>query len=257
MTEIPHGLIKGQVIERTDWTDNLFSLTVKAPIDAYQAGQFTKLALLDSQGEWLRRAYSMVNHPSHKLGTDCMEFLIIQDDAGKLSPLLNNLNVGESIFVGKTPSGFMTLAEIPTTSKDLWLLATGTAIGPFLAMLGEGQALQRFDNIVLVHAVRTEAELVYANRIQQLVDTLAGKLHFIAIVSRELVEGTLQGRIPDLIKSGELEAQLPVKLDKSRSFIYLCGNPGMVKDTSNTLVELGYNKHLRKAAGQFSYENYW
>ena len=117
--------------------------------------------------------------------------------------------------------------------------------------------MQRFDSIVLVHAVRTEAELVYAQRIQQFVQGFAGKLHFIAIVSREDVVGTLQGRIPQLLKSGELEAQVPVSLDKSRSFIYLCGNPGMVKDTSNTLMELGYNKHLRKAAGQFSYENYW
>lgn len=55
MTEIPHGLIKGVVLKRYDWTDRLFSLFVEAPINAYQAGQFTKLALLNDKGDWVRK----------------------------------------------------------------------------------------------------------------------------------------------------------------------------------------------------------
>ena len=45
MTEIPHGLVTGKVVHKTEWTVQLFSLQVSAPVSPYQAGQFTKLGL--------------------------------------------------------------------------------------------------------------------------------------------------------------------------------------------------------------------
>ena len=50
-------------------------------------------------------------------------------------------------------TGFLTLDEVPV-GRDLWLLSTGTAIGPFLSMLADGEAFARFENLVLVHGVR-------------------------------------------------------------------------------------------------------
>jgi ferredoxin--NADP+ reductase len=97
-----------------------------------------------------------------------MEFLIITVPGGQLSPRLDRLQVGDDVYVGKSPAGFMTLDEIPRYTKDLWLLSTGTAIGPFLSLLDEVETQQRFHNVILVHAVRTSAELVYQEKIQQL-----------------------------------------------------------------------------------------
>ncbi|WP_063651546.1 ferredoxin--NADP reductase [Aliivibrio fischeri] len=257
MTEIPHGLIKGVVLKRHDWTDRLFSLFVEAPINAYQAGQFTKLALLNDKGDWVRRAYSIVNNPEHIEGRERMEFLIIADQKGELSPCLQKLNSGDEIFVGKDAGGFMTIDEVPKNADDFWLLSTGTAIGPFISILETPELEIRFKNFVLVHAVRTESELIYQQRIEQLSKRYNKRFHYVPIVSREYVSGALCGRIPSLLLNGELEKRAELQLSKASSFLYICGNPNMVKDTSDALKELGFEKHLRRKLGQFSSENYW
>lgn len=257
MKEIPHGLIKGEVTGRINWTDSEFSLQITADISRYTAGQFTKLALRDDAGEWVRRAYSFVNSPNQALGQQVMEFLIITVPDGQLSSRLDSLQVGDDVYVGRNPAGFMTLDEIPSYTKDLWLLSTGTAIGPFLALLDEAETQQRFQNLILVHAVRTSAELVYQEKIQQLEERYQGKFHYVPIVSREHRKATLRGRIPAFLETGELVNVAGVPLTPERSFFYLCGNPSMVKDTSEVLKQLGYQKHSRRSAGHFSSENYW
>jgi len=257
MKEIPHGLIKGEVTGRINWTDSEFSLQITADVSRYTAGQFTKLALRDDAGDWVRRAYSFVNSPNHAPGPQVMEFLIITVPDGLLSSRLDQLQVGDDVYVGKNPAGFMTLDEIPRYTKDLWLLSTGTAIGPFLSLLDDIETLNRFQNVVLVHAVRTSAELVYQERIQQLAEQYQSKLHYVPIVSRENRKDTLRGRIPGLLETSELEKVAGIALTPERSFFYLCGNPSMVKDTSEVLKQLGYQKHSRRSAGHFSSENYW
>ncbi|MEZ9763867.1 ferredoxin--NADP reductase [Vibrio splendidus] len=267
MTDIPHGLVTGKVLHKTQWTDQLFSLQVSAPVSFYQAGQFTKLGLLNSENEFVRRAYSMVNAPEHKQGHQHLEFLIVKDQNGQLSPQLHELKVGDEIFVGKDPSGFMTLDEIPEIADDLWMLSTGTAVGPFISMLESMKIQQQndsdvekvmpFKNLVLVHAVRTEQDLTYRDRIAQLVHHFQGKLQYVPVISRESVTGTLRGRIPSLLLGGDLERASSITINQRHSFFYLCGNPQMVRDTSEALISLGLQKHLRKKPGQFSSENYW
>lgn len=254
---LPRELILGEVIDRIDWSDGLFSLVVNAPVEPYQAGQFLKLALQDDAGQWIRRAYSLVNSPNHTLGYQTFELLIIADPNGELTPLLNKLQPGDDVYVSRQAAGFMTVSEIPKTTKDLWLLSTGTAIGPFLSMLDEIETENRFERLVLVHAVRTIDELVYRDRIEQLLSRYSGKLCYVPIVSRETCDWALSGRIPQLISSGSLFNAVGYSFDVSRSFVYMCGNPSMVHDTATQLIELGLTKHLRRQAGQFSSENYW
>ncbi len=186
-----------------------------------------------------------------------MEFLIITVPNGQLSPHLDALKSGDDVYVGKEPAGFMTLNEIPASASDLWLLSTGTAIGPFLAMLEDVVTQQRFEQLVLVHAVRTADELVYQKKIDQLLLRYNGKLHYVPIVSRENSKAALRGRIPQLLQAGALAKAAEVELTQDSSFFYLCGNPDMVRDTSEVLSQLGYQKHLRRKAGHFSSENYW
>ena len=119
--------VEGRVIERIEWTPTLLSLRVEAELAPYKAGQFTKLAL--EQGERrVQRAYSFVNPP----GTPYHEFYLVEIPGGELSPSLGSLQVGDGLLVQSQATGFLTLDEIPP-GRDLWLLSTGTAIGPFLA----------------------------------------------------------------------------------------------------------------------------
>jgi ferredoxin--NADP+ reductase len=147
--------VEGRVIERIEWTPTLFSLRVEAELAPYKAGQFTKLAL--KQGERrIQRAYSFVNPPS----APYHEFYFVEIPDGELTPPLGSLQTGDTLLVQSQATGFLTLDELPP-GRDLWLLSTGTAIGPFLSMLADGEAFKRFENLVLVHGVRKGEELSY------------------------------------------------------------------------------------------------
>ena len=252
-----NGFAKGEVTHYKKWTANEFSITVKAEIGPYVEVQLTNLELPDQHQNWLRRAYSFVNSPNHNLGKNVMEFLIIDVPSKGLSPKLAQLRIGDEIYVGDKPSGFMTLDEIPASATKLWLLSTGTAIGPFLSILAEQETSTRFENVVLVHAVRTREELVYQDLIANLQQSYAGKLSYLPIVSREKHQHIMSGRIPELLKDGSLMQAVQLTPNKLDSFFYLCGNPAMVHDTRDVLLELGFEKHLRRSSGHFSFENYW
>lgn len=244
--------VNAKVIKVNHWTDMLFSITVHAPVSSFIAGQFAKLAL-EIDGVRVQRAYSYVNSPDD----DNLEFYLINVPEGKLSPCLHTLQPGDELMVTKEAAGFFVLEEIPDC-QTLWMLATGTAIGPYLSILQQGLDLDRFENIVLVHAARFSADLSYLPKMRQLQEKFAGKLRIQTVVSREQCSDALSGRVPALIHSGQLEAAVGLKMDAENSHIMLCGNPQMVRDTQQLLKETrAMNKHLRRKPGHISSENYW
>ncbi|HAS61251.1 MAG TPA: ferredoxin--NADP(+) reductase [Vibrio sp.] len=254
----PHaGFNSSIVTRRIDWAAHLFSLRVQVANTPYIAGQFTKLALYDDQGELIRRAYSIVNHPRDHQQTGELEFLIITDPNGQLSPRLQKLKIGDELLVGTEGAGFMTLNEIPQQANDLWLLSTGTAIGPFLSILDDETIKTRFQRIILVNATRYDFEQSYQEQIIQLKSRYQERFTYVPVVSRESVSGALSGRIPMLLDTHALQTAAGLSLDTEKSFIYLCGNPEMVKDTTESLKKMGFRRHLRRKHGQFSSENYW
>ncbi|MFW0701318.1 ferredoxin--NADP(+) reductase [Pantoea sp. R13S299] len=244
--------VNAEVKEVKNWTDALFSLRVKAPIDPFIAGQFAKLAL-EIDGERVQRAYSFVNAPKD----DLLEFYLVTVPDGKLSPHLQALQPGDQVMVTKEAAGFFVLDEVPEC-KTLWMLATGTAIGPYLSMLQQGEGLERFENIVLVHAARYAADLSFLPLMQQLQQRYQGKLHIQTVVSREAIPGSLTGRVPALIENGELERATGLTLDADSSHVMLCGNPQMVRDTQQLLKETReMRKHLKRKPGHITSEHYW
>ncbi|MGZ9897368.1 ferredoxin--NADP reductase [Shewanella gaetbuli] len=247
--------VKGEIIQRVDWNDKLFSLKIKAPIAPYIAGQFIKLSQL-KEDKRVARAYSIVNAP----GDDFIEVLAVAVEDGQLSPQLQSLSIGDTIDVSPKASGFMTLDEIPQgelQGKHLWLLSTGTAVGPFISMLLTSEPWERFEKVVLVYGVRLAVDLAYINIIQQLQLQYPEQFCFVPIVTRESYDGALNCRIPQAIDSGLLQKQLQLDINPQDSQVMICGNPGMIADAQNTLEELGLTKNLRRAPGQITVEKYW
>lgn len=244
--------VTGRITQVKHWTDTLFSLTVHAPIDSFSAGQFAKLSL-EIEGERIQRAYSYVNAPSDRN----LEFYLVTVPEGKLSPRLHGLQTGDEILVTQQAAGFFVLDEVPDCDT-LWMLATGTAIGPYLSILQEGRDLDRFNHLVLVHAARFARDLSYLPLMQQLQQRYSGKLRIQTVVSREEVPGCLTGRVPALIDSGALEAAVGLPLQADDSHVMLCGNPQMVRDTQQVLKETrDMRKHLRRKPGHITSEHYW
>jgi len=243
--------LEGRVVGQKRWTERLCSLQVAAPLGPFAAGQFTKLAL-DVGGERIARPYSLVNPP----GSEPQEFYYNVVLAGPLSPRLAALGAGEPVFVAPNAAGFLVLAEVPD-AENLWLISTGTGLGPFLSILRTETPWQRFKRVTLVHATRTAAEQVYDELLKSVGAARGEQFSRVAFVSREASAGALAGRVPAAIRDGRLERAAQAELSAERSHAMLCGNPAMVADVTAALVERGMRKHRRRAPGHISVETYW
>jgi len=243
--------LEGRVIENRHWTPALYSLRIAGPAFEFEAGQFVKLAL-DIDGERVARPFSFVSPP----GELPLEFYGVIVPGGPLSPRLACLQPGDAVLLSPKPSGFLVLSEVPQ-SEDLWLLATGTGIAPFLSILRTAAPWARYSRVILVHAVRRAAELVYRDLIEELGRTRGGRFRAVSVVSREDSPGALAGRIPAAIADGRLEAAAGCAIAPERSQFMLCGNPDMVKDASGALLARGLRKNRRRVPGHITVENYW
>lgn len=242
--------LQGEVIENYAWNKELFSLRVRTEPFDFVAGQFVRLALtLD--GQRLQRAYSLVNSPQQPI----LDFLVNRVHDGVFSPALHALKAGQNIEVSQPASGFFTLNEVPD-GDDLWLIGTGTGIGPYFSMLGTAEPWQRFSRIMLIHAVRYAADLAYQPLIQQWRAAHPKQFVYQPVVSREDHAGALRGRVPQLFDQGQLELAVGRALSQ-RSQLMLCGNPEMIRDTRDWLADRGLPKNLRRAPGNVTIEHYW
>jgi ferredoxin--NADP+ reductase len=248
------GWLQGRVIENRAWTQALFSLRVAmdkpGPALAFEAGQFVRIGL-DIGGERVARPFSFVNAPEDPV----LEFYGVIVPEGPLSPGLARLRPGDSLQVADNPAGWLILSEVPP-AEDLWLVATGTGIAPYLSMLRTAAPWQRYRRVILVHGVRRAEELVYRHLIEDVMRKRDGRLSYVRFVSREEAPGTLHGRIPAALADGRLEAAAAT-ISPERSQFMLCGNPEMLKDMQAALVARGLKKHRRRSPGQITVESFW
>ena len=242
--------IEANVKDIVWWTDTLFSLIVNAEVAPFKAGQFTKLSIMMDEKR-IARAYSYVNPPS----SADLEFYLINVADGLLSQRLAKLKPGDTVMIESRASGFFTIDEIPA-SEQLFMLSTGTAIGPFLSILEQGDVWQQFKHITLVHGVRLNADLSYQAKIAQLQQQYP-QLHYLPVVSREHASSGLDGRITSRIADGSLFAHCQNAVTPENAQFMICGNPEMVKDTTALLTEQGYTRNRRREPGQITVEQYW
>ena len=243
--------IEAVVVENIHWNEHLFSLKIDADFAMFTAGQFTSLAL-EIGGERIARPYSFLSSPGQRPA----EFFFYTATGGVLSNALIKLKPGDKLWVKKHANGFFTLNEVQD-ARDLWLLGTGTGVAPYYSILGTSEPWRRFENIVLVNAVRIKADLQYGNQVAQLQSQHPEQFRFQAFVSRDTVTDTLPGRIPAAIADGSLEQAVGLNLSTIHSQVMLCGNPDMVKDTVEVLKERGFKKNRRRTPGHITVENYW
>ncbi|HZJ91687.1 MAG TPA: ferredoxin--NADP reductase [Thiopseudomonas sp.] len=240
------------------WTPSLFSF--RCTRDAgfrFTAGQFARLGVRKASGSIVWRGYSMVSSPFDEF----LEFFSIVVPGGEFTSELSQLAVGDEILIEKQAHGFLTLDRF-VDGEHLWLLSTGTGIAPFLSILQDFSAWERFQKIVLVYSVRTQAELAYAELLDEIltreyVAEYAHKFTFVPVVTRDAVPGCLGARITDLLNSGELERVVGLPLEAEHSRVLLCGNPEMVEDCRVLLQKRDMQLSLTRKPGAVAVENYW
>lgn len=242
--------LSSKVVKKNQWNPRLFSLQIQSDLKDFAAGQFVRVAL-DIAGERVARPYSLVNKP----GDDYLEIFFNIVDEGPLTPKLAALEAGDEVFVSAKANGFLTVDELPRC-KHLWLLATGTGVGPFLSILQTEKVWQHFEKIVLGYSVRDSSELCYQHQIAAIQKQHAEQFCFVPFITGENIEGVMHQRITASIEDGSFETRAAIKINEKDSHIMMCGNSSMIADATKCLEKRGLRKHRRREPGHMTTEKY-
>ena len=237
------------------WTDRLFSFTTtRDPALRFSNGHFTMIGLKVNDKPLLR-AYSIVsaNYEEH------LEFLSIKVQDGPLTSQLQHIKEGDTIIVGKKPTGTL-LIDYLLPAKNLYLLGTGTGMAPWMSIIRDPETYERFEKVVLVHGVRFINELAYRDYITKelpehefLGEIVREQLVYYPTVSREPFER--EGRITTLIESGQMARELGLpELNPETDRVMICGSPHMLRDLKALCEARGFKEGNTTTPGDFVIE---
>ena len=244
-----------KVLDVHHWTDRLFTFkTTRDPALRFSNGHFTMIGL-KVNNKPLLRAYSIVsaNYEDH------LEFLSIKVPDGPLTSRLQHIQPGDSIVVGRKPTGTL-LIDYLLPGKRLFLLSTGTGLAPFMSIVRDPDTYNKFEQIALVHGVRQKDELAYHDLLvdhlpqhEFLGEMVREQLIYYPTVTREAYKN--MGRVTELIETGKIfeDLKLP-ELDPKEDRVMICGSPGMLKDLKHMLEGRGFNEGSTSRPGDFVIE---
>ena len=248
-------LLREHVTDVHHWTDRLFSFkTTRDPGFRFKNGHFTMIGL-EREGKPLMRAYSMASANYE----DELEFFSIKVPDGPLTSKLQNIRVGDELLVNSKATGTLVLDHL-LPGRNLYLIATGTGLAPFMSIIKDPEIYEAFDKVILTHGCRTVDELAYRELItgdlprnEYLGETIADKLLYYPTVTREKFRNN--GRLTDLLRIGKLPKDLglpPISVEHDRFMI--CGSPSMLKDITGMLDSQGFEESRHGVAAHYVIE---
>lgn len=228
---------KLRVTDVEHYTDTLFKFQLTKPENfEFKAGQFTMIGLDDTP----KRAYSLTSGPEDTF----IEFYSIKVPDGALTSKLQNIQNNDFVYVSDRPVGNLVVENLDE-GTDLWLLATGTGIAPFISMLCDDYTYDRFKNIHLLWSVREEGEIkAFDSFLKDL------PIDYIPIVTRDENWEGEKSRITTLIQRGDILKGANPSTDK----VMLCGNMDFNVEIRDILTSLGWTEGSNREQGSFLLE---
>jgi ferredoxin--NADP+ reductase len=119
-----------------------------------------------------------------------------------------------------------------------------------MSLIRDPELYARYEHVVLVHSVRTAAELAYRAEIESMANA---QLHYVPTVTREPFPTPERGA--DLFRSGALSQRLGLPApDPEHDRVMICGNPAMTRELSRYLKESGWTLTSHRGVGNFTTE---
>ena len=249
------AFLEATVLSVHHWTDRLFSFTTtRDQALRFSNGHFTMIGLM-SNNKPLLRAYSIAspNYEEH------LEFLSIKVEDGPLTSKLKDIQVGDSIIVGKKPTGTL-LIDYLIPGKNLYLLSTGTGLAPFMSVIRDPDTYEKFEKIILVHGVREVNELAYHDYLttelpqhEFLGEMVSSQFIYYPTVTRENYHH--MGRITHLIETNKLTRDIGFPdLDQKNDRVMICGSNEFLKDIKKMLEARQFKEGNTTIPGDFVIE---
>jgi ferredoxin--NADP+ reductase len=238
------GLYAVRVTYVHHWTETLFTFRVERPGSfRFRSGEFVMIGLPGEGGKPVLRAYSIAS-PSWE---EHLEFFSIKVQGGALTGRLQHLQLGDTILLGRKPTGTLVIDSL-LPGGTLCMVGTGTGLAPFLSVLRDPDTHEKFERIVVTHTVRQVEELAYRQLLENDIqhdeifgEALRDRFHYYPTVTRG--DFRKQGRITDLIASGEFRRDLGIDQEDPLSFRFmLCGSLGFNKDMAAILEDAGLHE---------------
>ena len=228
---------KLRVTDVEHYTDTLFKFQLTKPEGFdFKAGQFTMIGLDDTP----KRAYSLTSAPQDNF----IEFYSIKVPDGALTSKLQNIQVNDFVTVSDRPVGNLVVENLDE-GTDLWLLATGTGIAPFISMLCDDYTYERFKNIHVLWSVRERGEIkAFDSFLKDL------PIDYTPIVTRDENWEGETSRISNLIKDGLILKEGTPETDK----IMLCGNMEFNIEIRDEMLSRGWKEGSNRENGSFLLE---
>ncbi len=240
---IPANVYAETVVSVKHYTDRLFSFRITRPQSLrFRSGEFVMIGLPNAEKP-IFRAYSVAS----PAWDDELEFFSIKVPDGPLTSELQKIQVGDTVIMRQKSTGTLVLDAL-TPAKRVFMISTGTGIAPFASLLRDPDTYEKFDQVILTHTCRDNAELTYG---QELVAALendpligeltAGRVTLYNSTTRE--ESARMGRITALIGSGKFYSDLGIdKLNPETDRIMICGSMHMLKDVKELAETLGFEE---------------
>ena len=200
------------------WSDRTFSFKcTRNTAFRFTAGEFAMIGLI-IDGKRVIRAYSVVSPP----WAEELEFLSIKIQDGELTSKLQHIEVGSEVVIMPKCTGTLVNSALDK-GGELWMLATGTGLAPFMSLIRDLETLETWSKIHIVHSTRHSADLAYNTDLAsafkdhpqdgELYEMVSAVLEYHPILT-----GQGEPRITEQLVSG----RLPVDVAKDK--IMVCGN---------------------------------
>jgi ferredoxin/flavodoxin---NADP+ reductase len=239
-----------RITRREDYSPTLWSVWMKPPEElVFRAGQYVAFGV-DNNDKVLERAFSIVSSPYEPE----LEFFIERVPEGALSPLLHQLQAGDSVFMRKKAKGIFNI-DVKSGHTQHFLVSTVTGIAPYISMvrtlardLKEGRLAEPF-RLVILQGVSKSNEFGYDRELYQAARQYSW-VTYIPTISRPWEDPEWpgeRGRVDDLVR--KYADNLALKPEDTT--VYLCGNPGMIVNARDIMRRRGFENTSIKE------ETYW
>jgi ferredoxin--NADP+ reductase len=230
------------------WSDRTFSFKcTRNSAFRFTAGEFAMIGLI-IDGKRVVRAYSVVSPP----WSEELEFLSIKIQHGELTSKLQHIEVGSEVVVMPKCTGTLVNSAL-TQGGELWMLATGTGLAPFMSLIRDLETLETWTKIHIVHSVRHSSDLAYNADLATAfkLHPVDGELHDLVnsvLEYHPILTGLGEARITEQLNNGEL------KIDTAADKVMLCGNLEFNHQVSDWCESKGMTEGSLREPGTFVVE---